>query len=240
MSIVHASIVPELDDHLVDHPAIRDSIKEIEGELYCMRPETLVIVQTSEQVGNSIVLSIAEGLSTAAGESTIRNDLKLAMNIKAAFNKSKNPQWLYLEANTTIDTSIERLLRGLSEHSPKMKYLHIQFPLPSDVFPLPDTQAAAHVIGSVLLGADDRIALIAMGKADDREKEFYTRLQKAVVQKNIAQLDADTHGVGAVGAFETTIAAFIKIFHGTKFESRLLSNESIEDSHVLIADISMS
>lgn len=239
MSIVHASIIPELDEVLIAQKDVQDAIQEIEGELYFMRPETIVVMQTSGP-SDAITVSVAECIEDAGGRCVMRNDLPLVMHIKAAMNDADHSNWLYLDSNKTIDASIEESLVALCAHVPRMKYVHIQLPLASAEFPLSTIRTAGTLIGSVLLGANERIALVAMGKAPLSDASEYTQLQNAIVQKDFSSFETPPGDTAAVSAFATTLHAFISTFHGTQFDSRLLYNKTISDSYVMIADLAMS
>jgi hypothetical protein len=240
MSIIHASIIPELNEQLVSQEAIVNAIQEIEGELYFMKPETIVVMQASSNEADSISVSVAECIADEVGQCVMRNDLPLVMHIKAAMNKSEHANWLYLEASKEIDIGIRKSLTTLCAHIPKIKYVHIQLPVASKQFPLSDLRLAGHMIGSVLLSSNARIALIAAGRATVAEDIFYGRLQKAVVQNNFMELNETPLDGAAISSFETTIYTFLSAFHDTQFDSRLLHNETIDGSHVMIADLTMS
>ena len=240
MSIIHASIIPELDTELLEQEDVKSAIQEIEGELYFMKPETVVIIQTSSDNEGSISVSVSECIEDQAGQCIMRNDLPLVMHIKAAMNTNDHNNWLYLDADKNIDTHIKESLAALCAHMPRIKYVHIQLPAASQQFPLSDLRLAGHLIGSVLLSANDRIAVVAVGTAAITEQGFYGRFQKAIMQNSFSELDEVPLDGMPVSPFETTIYTFLRMFHDTQFDSRLLHNGVKNDSHILIADLTMS
>ncbi len=238
MSIVHGSIIPQLTT-APTAPDLRAAFSEIEGELYFMRPDTIVVLDTAPETDTVATVSIAECLKTPDGNCIMKNDIELIMHMKSECANRGHSDWLYLDASEHIDSDVAISLTRISSHLQNAKYVHVRLPLSSEVFPLSQIVKLGDALGSTLLSANTRIAFVAAITPDDQSSDFLVGLQKAVTQNTLKDLQA-TKPVAIDGRSETTIHAFLSAFHGTQFNSRLLCSTNTDAGLMLVADLTMS
>lgn len=120
MALIFAGILP----YSTESAQLKDSLKEFEGELYCMKPDVIVAITPlsySEQQNDIIQINIASPLSCEGVQGELSTDIRFATLIKNKIDTYATNSLVTFVAESNVPQNMYAGVAAMTEHLPKTK-----------------------------------------------------------------------------------------------------------------------
>lgn len=188
MSLVFAGVLPNAPMNDPASSQATDAIHELEGELYCMKPDTIIVLAPNgTDVPHIFQATIAATIHDNEKQEW-KTDIGFIVHLKEVLD-SKQQSLFGMSANETLDDSVATPLKMLTAHLPDASIVIITTPhLPVET----QYVFGGYVRHEVQL-TNKRIAVIATGALQSDELALNTTIGTCIDQSNSAALKTMRH-----------------------------------------------
>ncbi len=181
MSLVFAGILPNNSaDDTASAGVIADAIHELEGELYCMKPDTLVVLVPQKKTDTEKLYQASIAATIHDDENHQWNtDVEFIVHVKEVFD-TKHQSLLNISAEETVDNATATVLNQLTAHVPQVSIVIISTP--------PVSPESQQTFGAALRHemqlTNKRMAIVATGALQPGESALNATLNTCITQFN--------------------------------------------------------
>jgi hypothetical protein len=202
MPLVHAAILPDIASSTVQHESAQEAMRELEGELYFMQPETIVIISETNELFPGTFLHAGEYIASPVQDPSTtphRIDTETTMHIKSAIDRTTIDH-TQITLLPPLSAELYALLERLCAHMPNLRYVDIRVTGFQGDFTQAIASEFGRLLGNELTASNRRIAVIAFGNAGAHSAGdgFLPSLKKALEDNSVAPI-ADFPADHAVG-----------------------------------------